>query len=308
MSLNSSLTTSDPNKTRLDYTAELSDIIADVNNIVSSETGEINLAKSFVNEFDFDDNDFDILEGSMRFNSGMTRFQCEHFVADTQITPWRKVRQALMELETRYHAYMENRHSLRKAELLRKKFLRSIENVEAEGGDDIDAGFIQIDLEKNDYDIGIWRRKLRQAELELKYFLDIVNKYVDDEHPLEYFLNEQEDEERLYWVARMGKQAAMDIISYGRIGAGNMTSILDMPEEDQVKALEVAVQFSGMIGGGIDKIQKTFAPAIQQQLAEDGISMPKFMPHKYTGQLHSLKEGEPKIKHKRMLEGEANGK
>ena len=83
---------------------------------------------------------------------------------------------------------------------------------------------------------------------------------------------------------------------------------VEEPEEDQVKALEVAVQFSGMIGGGIDKIQKTFAPAIQQQLAEDGISMPKFMPHKYTGQLHSLKEGEPKIKHKRMLEGEANGK
>ena len=107
MSLNSSLTTSDPNKTRLDYNAELSDIIADVNNIVSSETGEINLAKSFVNEFDFDDNDFDILVGSMCFNSGMTRFQCEHFVADSQITPWRKVRQALMELETRYHAYME---------------------------------------------------------------------------------------------------------------------------------------------------------------------------------------------------------
>ena len=308
MSLSSELSNRDPKNSRLSYNAELSDIIADVNNIVSSDTGEISLAKSFVEEFDFSKEDFDILEGCMRFNSGMTEYQSQHFVVDQQLTPWRKVRQALMELETRYHAYIENRHSLRKAELLRKKFIRTLQNLEAEGGDEIDAGFIQIDLEKNDYDIGIWRRKLRQAELEMKYFLDIVNKYVDDEHPLEYFLNEQEDEERLYWVARMGKQAAMDIISYGRIGAGNMTSILDMPEEDQVKALEVAVQFSGMIGGGIDKIQKTFAPAIQQQLAEDGISMPKFMPHKYTGQLHSLKEGEPKIKHKRMLEGEANGK
>ena len=288
--------------------ADYSDIISDVNNIVSSQSGQIHLAKSFVDEFSFTKRELDILDGCMDFQSGMTNYQCEHFVANTQITPWRKVRQALMELEVRYHAYMENRHSLRKAELLRKKFLRSIQNVEAEGGDDIDAGFIQIDLEKNDYDIGIWRRKLRQSELELKYFLDIVKKYVDDDHPLEYFLTDHEAAEKTYWIARMGKQAAMDIISYGRIGAGNMTSILDMPEEDQVKALEVAVQFSGMIGGGIDKIQKTFAPAIQQQLAEDGISMPKFMPHKYTGQLHSLKEGEPKIKHKRMLEGEANGK
>ena len=211
-------------------------------------------------------------------------------MADSQITPWRKVRQALMELETRYHAYMENRHSLRKAELLRKKFLRSIENVEAEGGDDIDAGFIQIDLEKNDYDIGIWRRKLRQSELELKYFLDIAKKYIDDDHPLEYFLEEHEEEEKTYWIARMGKQAAMDIISYGRIGAGNMTSILDMPESDQVACLEVAVQFSGMIGGGVDKIQKNFGPAIQEQLKGEGIVMPKFLSHKYSGQLH-LKEG-----------------
>tara|TARA_B100001996_G_scaffold382171_1_gene373286 strand:+ start:686 stop:1594 length:909 start_codon:yes stop_codon:yes gene_type:complete len=280
--------------------AEYSDIIADINNIVSTDGGQVHLAKSFVDEFDFTKNDLAILDGCMDFQSGMTNYQCEHFVADTQITPWRKVRQALMELETRYHAYMENRHSLRKAELLRRKFLRSIENVEAEGGDDIDAGFIQIDLEKNDYDIGIWRRKLRQSELEIKHFLDVVNKYVDDEHPLEYFMEEQHDEERLYWVARMGKQAAMDIISYGRIGAGNMTTILDMPEEDQVKSLEVAVQFSGMIGGGIDKLQKTFGPAIQKQLEEDGITMPKFLAHKYTGQLHSNEANKPN----RMLEEE----
>ena len=69
-----------------------------------------------------------------------------------------------------------------------------------------------------------------------------------------------------------------------------MTSILDMPEEDQVACLEVAVQFSGMIGGGVDKIQKTFAPAIQEQLKGEGIVMPKFLSHKYSGQLH-LKEG-----------------
>ena len=284
--------------------AEYSDIISDINNIVSSDGGQIHLAQSFINEFNFTKKEFDILDGCMDFQSGMTNYQCEHFVANTQITPWRKVRQALIELETRYHAYMETRHSLRKAELLRKKFLRSIDQVVQEGGDEIDAGFIQIDLEKNDYDIGIWRRKLRQAELEMKYFLDVVNKYVDDDHPLEYYLEEQEEEERIYWIARMGKQAAMDIISYGRIGAGNMTSILDMPEEDQVKSLEVAVQFSGMIGGGIDKIQKTFAPAIAKQLEQDGIAMPKFLAHKYTGQLHSLKGAD---KPTRMLEEENNG-
>ena len=264
----------------LNSDANFSDIIADVKNIISSDTNEIHLSKSFVDEFALTKKDFDVLSASMRFDSGMTEYECEHFVADPQLTPWRKVRQALMELETRYHAYMENRNSLRKAEILRKRLNRDMPLLP----DELDRELMQIDMEKNDYDIGIWKRKLRQSELELKYFLNVVDKYVDDEHPLEYYCPENHQEVRIYWIARMGKQAAMDIISYGRIGSGNMTTIMDMPEEDQVETLGVAVQYSGMIGGGIDKLNKMIAPKLQAQLAQDGIVMPKLLEHKYSGQ------------------------
>jgi len=264
----------------LNSDANFSDIIADVKNIISSDTNEIHLAKSFVDEFSLTKKDFDVLSASMRFNSGMTEYECEHFVADPQLTPWRKVRQALMELETRYHAYMENRNSLRKAEILRKRLNRDMPELP----DELDRELMQIDMEKNDYDISIWKRKLRQSELELKYFLNVVEKYVDDEHPLEYYCEENHQEVRMYWIARMGKQAAMDIISYGRIGSGNMTTIMDMPEEDQVETLGVAVQYSGMIGGGIDKLNKMIAPQLQAQLAQEGIVMPKLLEHKYSGQ------------------------
>ena len=266
----------------LNSDANFSDIIADVKNIISSDTNEIHLSKSFVDEFALTKKDFDVLSASMRFDSGMTEYECEHFVADPQLTPWRKVRQALMELETRYHAYMENRNSLRKAEILRKRLNRDMPLLP----DELDRELMQIDMEKNDYDIGIWKRKLRQSELELKYFLEIVDKYVDEEngYPLEYFLTEHEHEEKMYWIARMGKQAAMDIISYGRIGSGNMTSIMDMPEEDQVETLGIAVKYSGMIGGGIDKLNKMIAPQLQHQLAQEGIAMPKLLDHKYSGQ------------------------
>ena len=264
----------------LNSDANFSDIIADVKNIISSDTNEIHLSKSFVDEFALTKKDFDVLSASMRFDSGMTEYECEHFVADPQLTPWRKVRQALMELETRYHAYMENRNSLRKAEILRKRLNRDMPTLP----DELDRELMQIDMEKNDYDIGIWKRKLRQSELELKYFLNVVDKYVDDEHPLEYYCQENHQEVRMYWIARMGKQAAMDIISYGRIGSGNMTTIMDMPEEDQVETLGVAVKYSGMIGGGIDKLNKMIAPQLQHQLAQEGIVMPKLLDHKYSGQ------------------------
>ena len=268
------------NPMSLNSDANFSDIIADVKNIISSDTNEIHLSKSFVDEFALTKKDFDVLSASMRFNSGMTEYECEHFVADPQLTPWRKVRQALMELETRYHAYMENRNSLRKAEILRKRLNRDMPELP----DELDRELMQIDMEKNDYDISIWKRKLRQSELELKYFLNVVEKYVDDEHPLEYYCEENHQEVRMYWIARMGKQAAMDIISYGRIGSGNMTTIMDMPEEDQVETLGVAVKYSGMIGGGIDKLNKMIAPQLQAQLAQEGIVMPKLLEHKYSGQ------------------------
>ena len=264
----------------LNSDANFSDIIADVKNIISSDTNEIHLSKSFVDEFALTKKDFDVLSASMRFDSGMPEYECEHFVADPPLTPWRKVRQALMELETRYHAYMENRNSLRKAEILRKRLNRDMPTLP----DELDRELMQIDMEKNDYDIGIWKRKLRQSELELKYFLNVVDKYVDDEHPLEYYCQENHQEVRMYWIARMGKQAAMDIISYGRIGSGNMTTIMDMPEEDQVETLGVAVKYSGMIGGGIDKLNKMIAPQLQHQLAQEGIVMPKLLDHKYSGQ------------------------
>ena len=45
--------------------AEYSDIISDINNIVSSDGGQIHLAQSFINEFNFTKKEFDILDLSL---------------------------------------------------------------------------------------------------------------------------------------------------------------------------------------------------------------------------------------------------
>ena len=75
-------------------------------------------------------------------------------------------------------------------------------------------------------------------------------------------MNEQE--EANYWIARMGKQAALDIISYGRISSGNMDSIALMPETDQVEALKIAVRYSTMIQGGLDKLNVQLQPELNK--------------------------------------------
>ena len=109
-------------------------------------------------------------------------------------------------------------------------------------------------------------------------FLSIIKKYVDKEEDIKYFTSFNDDEERAYWVARLGKQAAMDIVSYGRIGSGNMESITMMPERDQAQALQIAVRFSNMVGTGIDKISRQLQPELQQFQMGDSVVPPKIIP------------------------------
>lgn len=267
-----------------------SDFIKNTEAIVSADVSDIKLSKEFIDDYGIEEKQFKYLEASLHTNMGMTEYQCQHFVTDVQLTPWRKVRQALMELETRYHAYHEISHSLKKADLLRRKWLHQLEQE----SDLFEKERISLDLDKNDYDITIWKRKLKQSQEEIKIYLDIIDQYVDEDHPLEYYTNNNESEERIYWIARMGKQAAMDIISYGRIGTGNMTSIMDMPDEDQLLTLESAIKYSGMIAGGMDKINTLMQPELQMQLKSAGINLPKLdIVTKYTGQF-KLKSGEEK--------------
>jgi hypothetical protein len=252
----------------------------DVNNIINSDVSDIKLSKDFIEEFNIKDLDWKLLNSSLKMQTGMTEFQCRYFVANSQITPWRSVRQCLLELETRYHSYIEIKSSLRKAEVIRKKFLRDYENSR----DDLEKEMIQIDLDKNDYDITIWKRKYNQSQKEMNIFLVLIKEYVKDEGDIKYFTENNDVEEKKYWIARMGKQAAMDIVSYGRISSGNMDSIAMMEESDQISSLEIAIKYSGMLGGGIEKINQALKPDFENYLEEKGINAPQLLPHNFTGQ------------------------
>ena len=249
----------------------ISEYLNDGTNVVNAKVKDIKLSEEFISEFNVSELDWKLLEGALHMNSGMTEYQCQHFVADSQITPWRKTRQALLELETRYHAYVEIKHSLKKAEVQKKIIARDYE----EETDDLQKELIAIELSKTDYDITIWKRKYYQSQKEMQIFLDISKKYIKDEGDIEYFTEFNDDEERAYWVARLGKQAAMDIVSYGRIGSGNMESISMMPEEDQVQTLQIAVRFSNMVGTGLDKINKQLQPELKQFQLGDKLVPPQ---------------------------------
>ena len=89
----------------------------------------------------------------------------------------------------------------------------------------------------------------------------------------------QEDEDRKYWITRMAKQAAVDVHNCGRIGSGNLDSILNMPAEDQLTAIQGAVEHATMLTAGVEKMTQQLLPEVRKVIEGSfkDYSVPKLM-------------------------------
>jgi hypothetical protein len=115
----------------------------------------------------------------------------------------------------------------------------------------------------------------------MKAFIDVVKQYATTDEELAPYLELNEDEEKKYWIARMGKQAALDIIAFGRVGSGNMDSIAMMPQEDQLNTLQLAVQYSGLINAGLHKVSIEAQKTVDTYLADNNTTIPKLLDNVY---------------------------
>ena len=202
------------------------------------------------------------VEDNMDF--GMTHEQIKNFVVNSHVTDKRKLRQTLTEISTRNH----ERKKLF-LDIERKKI--KIEQLEAglEIEDDPYARrLMQCDVDEFKLDIGRFKIAVHQSSNELQAFMDWVNKKYDSMEELIEAAQYNEEEERKYWVARMGKQAAMDVYCTGRIGIGNLDSIAMMREEDQFATLNIAMQYSGLLNAGIGKIQNELKPQMDKMMVD----------------------------------------
>ncbi len=202
------------------------------------------------------------VEDNMDF--GMTHEQIKNFVVNSHVTDKRKLRQTLTEISTRNH----ERKKLF-LDIERKKI--KIEQLEAglEIEDDPYARrLMQCDIDEFKLDIGRFKIAVHQSSNELQAFMDWVNKKYDSMEELIEDAQYNEEEERKYWVARMGKQAAMDVYCTGRIGIGNLDSIAMMREEDQFATLNIAMQYSGLLNAGIGKIQNELKPQMDKMMVD----------------------------------------
>lgn len=201
----------------------------------------------------------------------MSNYQMDNFVVKSQVTDYRQVRQILLELSGRYDVLKQSEIDLEKLEITKDK----IEYELSECEDQFEKRFLELDLKRCIKDIeAIKRRRVTQVS-DYNFFADKIKHRFKTKEELKEFI-ENPEEEKKYWIARMGKQAAIDILSLGRISVGNMDSIAMMSEDDQVKVLSVAVQYSGLMSVGMNKLQQQFQPYLKELSDNSSKLIPTF--------------------------------
>lgn len=182
----------------------------------------------------------------------MSDFQSRYFVVNSQVTDYRRVRQALLEIETRIAAKKQIIRDTKRSEVK----LKIKEKELVAQTDDLEKELILLDIDQLQYDISVYDKKLRIVEEELDEFAKLVVEIVPTIEELETYKEHNDELEREYWISRMAKQASVDMITTGRIGAGNLDSIAMMASQDQVLTIGSALLNSKKLTAGINKIEQ----------------------------------------------------
>ena len=220
-----------------------------------------------ISEYDVDQFDEALMAWSAQQHFGQTKFQNEYFVVNSQVSPYRQIRQAMMEIQGRTNA-------LQKTTIQFKRCLNDIARVTAardKEKDEFHKVDRQYELELLYLDKQIWLNKIHQCKEELNGLFDIIKAKAGTSNPDEItkILEDKElesMEEHKYWIARMGKQSAIDLLTTGRIQAGNLESILQMAPEDQAAVTDLAMTYSTAVNKSIGGIKEAAEERVEKML------------------------------------------
>lgn len=217
----------------------------------------------------------EILAHAKKVAIGMSKNQIENYVVSSHVTGDRQLKQVLLEIENRTHQREKMLIDERRGALRLKQTKKDLDDAKLDG-DPFLIEEAQIEFDDATLDMEMWSRRKAQSDYELNVFIEHIQNHVESKEKLEEASEWNEDEERKYWIARLGKQAALDIVANGRIGIGNMDSIAMMKKDDQIATLDVASQYSCLLKVSIDKIQGRTERQFQAYAQSPEIDLPTF--------------------------------
>lgn len=206
------------------------------------------------------------------------RFKMKYFQAEEQITPFHKLRQLLMELRVQ-------EESIENLEFVLKKLPTEIELATLKmerATDEIEKKEWELKLAELVRDRDQAYRRVKHNYIERHQYVDLINEFLasdegktaDGKSLMEAFDTPMEDEyEKQYWISRLAKQAAMDLLAYGQVSAGNMAAIADLTQEMQTEILAIAHNYSIQMKNHSDSIRNDCARALGVETPSDKIEL-----------------------------------
>ena len=179
-------------------------------------------------------------------------FQARYFIVNSQVTNYRRVRQAILEIDNRIATRKSIERNRRRTEIKKQILERDL----AAETDDLKRELILVDIQDAENDLDVYAKRYKQAIDEIETFAKIVQDIVPDVETFKTYYEENPIEERNYWVARLAKQATMDLMTVGRITQGNFDSIAMMPLEDQKATLKTALKYNALLDKGLVEMDK----------------------------------------------------
>jgi len=213
-------------------------------NLLRQETNRLSSSRDAIDDW--------IIDHATNVPFGQSEYQCRNFVLESNPTKYSAIRQACLEISSREQAIERIKINKRKSDTR----LKILEKEKASESDELKQELIQCEIDMECIDNKVHEKKLLQGYQEQSYFLDYIKEECgDNQEEILKSLSGNKQEEDKYWIARMAKQSAVDMVSTGTISMGNVESILQMPEKHQKGVLNAALRYSGVVASGIDRLR-----------------------------------------------------
>jgi len=176
--------------------------------------------------------------------AGMTVFQMESFVINEQLTPYKKIRQCIIEARGRLETKTMMEFDIRELDIELKQNLKH-RPLEATRPEEFELSVVKA--ERLEYQKS---RKLRQIEFverEITFFLTTAEALIaanfNNVEELAALMSSEsfiDSQERQYWIERLSRTALTDVQQYETgISKGTLEAILDLPTDDRTTCMQM---------------------------------------------------------------------
>jgi hypothetical protein len=210
---------------------------------------------------DLNEKQIELLKFSAEVDHGTPYFKIKHFVGDAQITPYQKYKQFLLEIRGREEVIENLLMNIAKQEAVIEVTFEEMNELTSPAK----IKLKEFELITNKNDLLKIHRRLEQAYTERRNFIAALEEmyttgeaYLPDGTDLKDAIVNEDLSLKLeedHWIQRLGKQAALDLLSSGKIGTGNMDAISMMNQDQAIAALDVAVDWATRVNSAMEQIQ-----------------------------------------------------